>query len=201
MRNVTQTIPVFSWSELSDKVKDATRHEYLEYAAGDWWDHVYNDFSLAAAKLGFDVSHDEIAFSGFCSQGDGASFKGYWEASKLDVDAVFDYAPNDKELHKIAYGFAALVKEHGHGLQCHVSRMPSRYSHDKTIWCHGSWQGCGGDLGPDTDDLLTDYTQRLARWLYAQLEAEHDELLSDDRIAELCRDRGWEFYADGRMFN
>jgi len=198
MRNVTQTIPVYSWSELSDQVKDTLRYEFLEH---DWFDAVYDDFICAATKLGFGVSPTDISFSGFCSQGDGASFKGYWEAKNLNVDAVFDYAPNDKELHKIAYEFAGLVKEYGHGLQCHVSRMPSRYSHDKTMWCHGSWQGCGGDLGPDTDDLLTDHTQRLARWLYAQLEADYDCQMTDDRMSELCDGNGWEFHADGRLFN
>lgn len=198
MRNVTQTIPVYTWSELSDKVKDTLRYELI---GNDWFDAVYDDFLQCAATLGFDVSRKDIAFTGFACQGDGASFKGYWEASKLDVDAVFDYAPEDKELHKIAYGFAALVKEHGHGLQCHVSRMPSRYSHDKTMWCHGSWQGCGGDLGPDTDDLLTDHTQRLARWLYAQLEADYDYQMTDERMSELCAANGWEFHADGSLFN
>lgn len=198
MRNVTQTIPVYTWSELSDQVKDKLRYEYLE---PDWWDTTYDDFVAVATKLGFDVSRKDLAFSGFSSQGDGASFKGYWEASKLNVDALFEYAPEDTELHKIAYGFAALVKEYGHGLQCHVSRMPSRYSHDKTMWCHGSWQGCGGDLGPDTDDLLTDYSQRLARWLYASLETDYDYYLSDEKIGDICDGEGWEFHADGHVFD
>ena len=198
MRNVTQTIPVYTWSELSDQVKDKLRYEYLE---PDWWDTTYDDFVAVATKLGFDVCRKDLAFSGFASQGDGASFKGYWEASKLNVDALFEYAPDDTELHKIAYEFAGLVKEYGHGLQCHVSRMPSRYSHDKTMWCHGSWQGCGGDLGPDTDDLLTDYSQRLARWLYASLETDYDYYLSDEKIGDICDGEGWEFHADGHVFD
>ena len=198
MRNVTQTIPVYTWSELSDQVKDKLRYEYLE---PDWSDTTYDDFVCVATKLDFDVSRKGIAFSGFASQGDGASFIGYWEASKLNVDALFEYAPEDKELHKIAYGFAALVKEYGHGWQCHVSRMPSLYCHDKTMGCHGSWEGCGGDLGPDTDDLLTDLSQRLARWLYAQLETDYDYYLSDEKIGDICDGEGWEFHADGHVFN
>lgn len=40
----------------------------------DWWDSTYEDFCNVALSFGIHVKCDDIAFSGFWSQGDGASF-------------------------------------------------------------------------------------------------------------------------------
>jgi hypothetical protein len=39
-----------------------------------WWDSTYDDFIRVAAAFGIPVAKDNISFSGFWSQGDGASF-------------------------------------------------------------------------------------------------------------------------------
>ena len=50
-----------------------------------------------------------IWFSGFWSQGDGASFEGYWSHSKGAAARIRDYAPMDATLHGIADRLQALA--------------------------------------------------------------------------------------------
>ncbi len=72
---VTKTIAVtmYKFSELSDKAKDKAREHLIERVTMfDWWDMVYEDWTDKLSKLGFDNA--DIRFSGFWSQGDGASF-------------------------------------------------------------------------------------------------------------------------------
>lgn len=39
-----------------------------------WWESTYEDFIGVAKAFGFDIGKDDVQFSGFWSQGDGASF-------------------------------------------------------------------------------------------------------------------------------
>jgi hypothetical protein len=65
-------------NELRAKYPKRFEREYYKwtnYAVGyDWWDDLYADFRTDCAALGVRV--DDIQFSGFHSQGDGASFTG-----------------------------------------------------------------------------------------------------------------------------
>lgn len=42
--------------------------------AHDWWEDTYDFFIEAASEFGLCVTRDDIEFSGFWSQGDGANF-------------------------------------------------------------------------------------------------------------------------------
>lgn len=65
-------------------------------------DYTVEDFCTIARHLGFDVSTSDVAYSGFCSQGDGASFSGQFCLSGYGTGPVSSYALNDAEYLKIA---------------------------------------------------------------------------------------------------
>lgn len=129
----TQEITVYKFNELSDKAKEKAREWYRKGALSYvWWDAVYEDIKHVATRLGIEFSNKKnenstpaIYFSGFCSQGDGASFEGCWshkaKPQLTSPDAVFrrkalntderhasfeqaikDYAPKDEKLIYIA---------------------------------------------------------------------------------------------------
>lgn len=50
---------------------DANRDYNTDY---NWWEHTYDFFIEAASEFGLCVTRDDIEFSGFWSQGDGANF-------------------------------------------------------------------------------------------------------------------------------
>lgn len=61
------------YDQLSDEAKETAREKVRESETGDeWWDFIYDDWKERLEKKGFMVP--DIAFSGFWSQGDGASF-------------------------------------------------------------------------------------------------------------------------------
>ena len=77
--------------ELSEGAKDKARSWYRGLGPhDDWWDVVYEDFERVCEILGIRLKTRAVRlmgggtrqrpcvwFSGFCSQGDGASYEGY----------------------------------------------------------------------------------------------------------------------------
>ena len=107
---------VYQFPELSDPAKDKARAWYRELGPhDDWWDAVYEDFERVCEILGIRLKTRAVRlmgggtrqipcvwFSGFCSQGDGASYEGYLCHAKGSAKRIRDYAPQDPTLHGIA---------------------------------------------------------------------------------------------------
>lgn len=66
--------PVFSYAELDAQGKANARDNYRNgnNFLYEWWDHVYDEWKAELEDMGFDDV--DINFTGFYSQGDGASF-------------------------------------------------------------------------------------------------------------------------------
>lgn len=126
----------------------------------EWWDSVYDDFKTIAGILGFDVQ--DMQFSGFWSQGDGASFTGSYAYKKGCITAVVDYAPKDETLHAIARDIVAMQKPAFYRIEGPIYRQSHHYSHENTIRADSS--------------ELTEIARRLCRWLYDALEKEYEYL-------------------------
>jgi hypothetical protein len=63
----------FTIDQLDDRAKENARSWWREGAADyEWWDFIYEDWKEWLERAGF--SGPDISFSGFSSQGDGASF-------------------------------------------------------------------------------------------------------------------------------
>lgn len=64
----------YQLKELSEEAKQIALAEFVQTLPSNWDDHIKEQFVLEAAGKGFRV--DEILYSGFGSQGDGAMFEG-----------------------------------------------------------------------------------------------------------------------------
>lgn len=65
----------FQLAQLSDEAKENARSWYREDGLNyDWWEYVIDEWKEELKGMGFD--NVDISFSGFSSQGDGASFTG-----------------------------------------------------------------------------------------------------------------------------
>ena len=65
----------FKYHELEGSAKDKARQHYIEHwIIDDWYDSVYYDFKTEGVEKGFEI--EDIRFTGFWSQGDGASWSG-----------------------------------------------------------------------------------------------------------------------------
>lgn len=65
----------FKYHELPEGARDVARRHYIEHwIHDDWYDYIYRDAKEEGVALGFEI--DDINFSGFWSQGDGAMWTG-----------------------------------------------------------------------------------------------------------------------------
>jgi hypothetical protein len=73
--NEVEDVVQLRYHELEPHAKEKAQHHYVEHWVGDdWFDYVYEDAKAEAKDYGFNI--DEINFTGFWSQGDGACWRG-----------------------------------------------------------------------------------------------------------------------------
>lgn len=197
--STTLKTEVFLFDELPDEAKEKAREWYREGALGDeWWDGVYDTAKTAGACLGIDV--DQIYFSGFWSQGDGACFTGSYAYRKGWRKALRAEFSGD------AYARLATI---GEALQ--AAQKPAFYKLAASV----KHTGRGSDeysvtIDVDTRDVpdglpvyelgLRDTLRDFMRWIYRQLEAEHDWLMADEQVDESIRANEYTFTVDGEQF-
>ena len=207
-------ITVYPIDELSDAAKDAARAWYRESCLDyEWYDFVYEDFRTICRILGVTLATSPVSlhgggtrdkphlfWTGFSSQGDGASFEGSYSHARGAAKAIRAHAPKDDELHRIADTLQALQRRNF--WQAHATiRQQGRYYHEYTMSIDverdsQTWQ-------PPTDDAeetVTEAMRDLARWLYRQLRAEYEHLTSDEAIDETLATNESTFTAAGEYF-
>lgn len=201
----------FKLSELSDSAKEKARDAFRYrdgYPYDDWWDAVYEDAVRMAAMLGIAIGSTkqrtakgrcyestDIWFSGFCSQGDGASFTGQYEF-KADAVKQVTEETNDEELIRIATELTLLqVTRRVLGLQPFSATVEAsgRYSHSGGMNAAVSaddddGQAEDGSGIQDIEDEVTQLMRDFADWIYKNLEAEHDYLMSDEVVDQTLDD-------------
>ena len=170
----------------------------------DWWEGVYDTFREDMSTKGIYVS--DISFSGFWSQGDGASFTGRIEDTKLFL-----------EEHKLEQNFPWITKlvSLGGGFDLPISRTASHYVHENTVSASLEDTDMFSNVLSVGDDglrehIITDWDYRLdyeytsfetavtaiirdyCRDLYRELNAEHECLTSDEAVWEAIVANEWE---------
>lgn len=205
---------VYRLDELSASAKEAARSWYRQCAPyDDWHEFAFDDFVRIAGILGIDIathpvrlhgggtrSAPRIWFSGFSSQGDGACFEGSYSYAKGAMARIRDHAPQDKELHRIADALAAIQRRNFYQLEAGI-RHRGRYYHEYTMAIAVDRASpTDQDMTADAEEAVTEALRDLARWLYRQLEREHDYLTSDAVVDESILANDYSFTEAGRRF-
>ena len=205
---------VYQFPELSDPAKDKARAWYRERGPhDDWWDAVYEDFERVCEILGIRLKTRAVRlmgggtrakpciwFSGFCCQGDGASYEGYLCHARASAKRIRDYAPQDATLHGIADRLQAVQRRNFYQLTAEATHR-GRYYHEHCMIIEVARDSpTGQEPTSDSEDIVTEALRDLARWLYRQLEAEHDHLTSDDAVEDGIIANEYTFTEAGRRF-
>ena len=183
----------------SDAFLDTHRDINVDH---DWWDSVCDDFQQICEILGIELNDNEPRFSGFWSQGDGASWAGRYRAQGLGYAGleylptydlapakIREHAPKDEALHRIADELCFLARIYGPTF-AKVGRSSLRYSHEMTMqideWepYYEEHEDRPEEVATHIEETLLEQFRDLARWLYSTLEDEHDCLTSDEAVAE-----------------
>ena len=186
----TVSVDLYTFDELSDKAKERAREWFrVDYPDSDIFSEpVYNMAREAFAFFGVDAS--DIAFSGFWSQGDGASFTGEFRASLISPAA--DLAA-EFPTHKTLHGLHARLTTVGHPDDSRVNITRSgHYVHSHTMNIDAD------EYSRDDERELLSILRGLADWLYRLLESEYDYLVSDECVDESIISNGYHFTIDGK---
>lgn len=205
---------VYRLHELSDGAKDNARAWYREGGFDyDWYETTFEDFQRIAEILGIRFKtrtvrlmgggtrqEPRIAFTGFWSQGDGASFECYYSYRKNASDEIRSYAPQDANLHSIADALLAVQRRNFYQLHAQASHR-GHYCHEycMSISVERDSPTCQ-DMTAGAEETVIEALRDLARWLYRQLEREYEYLSSDEAVDETITANEYTFTENGRRF-
>lgn len=205
---------VYTFDELSDKAKEKAREWYRELLdEQDYATHVIDDAACEVAKC-LGVTFDrrpyktvggatryepKIYWSGFSSQGDGASFEGDWYSTGEALAKIKEYAPRDAMLHEIA---SMLDEAHNSapGVIHAWSNVRGHYVHSG---CMDIEMECVGDcyaLEPEVERSVIGNLRQFANWVYKQLEESYEYASSDEAVDESLVANEYTFTAEGKRF-
>lgn len=199
MRIETIEHAIYKFSELSEAVQQHAIEARRCAESSDWdADYIIDNIKETAAKFGLSI--DNFYYSGFYSQGDGASFTGEYRYKTGGLMAVKDQWPSSHALHSIVESLQKLQASYFYRLSCTLYQR-GHYYHENTMYLGGFEIG---DTSPsyDTSEIETDLLECLrsfAQWTYSLLESEYDYRTSDEACRESLIDGGYEFTEDGEV--
>lgn len=204
----TQEIKIYTLEDLSGNARE-TAIEQIRTSGGyldwEWYEDIISDFETALfEETTFNAS--ETLFNGFYCQGDGASFTGEFE-NVYDALKVIMSALSSQEL--------GLLHENIKHLS--ICRLSNWYVHKNSVAAEAERYGSTYDEdgyeidAPYIDKWLSSMIPKIEKainaWkdarceeIYARLQAEYEDLTSDETIARFCNDNAIEFYADGTIY-
>ena len=191
-----KTITLYSFSELSKEVQAKLIKDYRDDESFVDFDfaerHILREIENEAEEMG--IQNFEFKYSGFYSQGDGASFTG--TLTKELVVEVLEQASNAKDW----------AEHYGNKLEeVYVHRNSTMYVHHNTVEVDFYYDG--DDLDISLEDwrqltgYFTDWKDNLCRKFYNQLVESYESLTSDENIALLLEDMGEVFLRNGQVLS
>lgn len=194
----TITKYVYTFDELSDDAKENARNWWRECESMDTDFHecVFDDYKEGCGVLGIDI--DQIYYSGFYSQGDGACFTG-----------TYSYKKGWKALLKAQFG-GDLIKpflEAGNELQAIQSKYfyklsanlehTGRYYHENSVSINVTAEDDIYLNLMEAEEDITDTLRSLMQDLYSSLERAYAWVMSDENIDDNIKLSEYEFDEDG----
>lgn len=207
---------VFKYGELTAEAQERARDWYREGNASDnfFAESVTDDFKEVLRACGFSLGmrqlRDRLFWSGFGSQGDGASFDASWYASDVGVSALI----TDRPVTYMRDGSVQETCPHNARLVPILQRMGTLAAADLSASgeCAASSRGhcmtstyrtdcedtTPGELEHRQDEF-SDLCRDLAAFFYWSLETEWEYINSDATVAESIEANEYEFTKDGRI--
>lgn len=190
----TKTINVFTLSELTGEARENALSTLREWATDfDWYDGVYDGAKTIGALMGVEINN--IYFSGFCSQGDGACFDGRYKYVKGASKAVKQYAPLDTELQALAKRLQDVQRPYFYEITANIS-CNQRYKRTEGDY---DINGRFCDIPDCVIDGMDQIFSEFADWIYKQLEKEYDYITGEDSLLENAEANGYQFTDNGDM--
>lgn len=218
----------YSFDELSPEAKKKAleNNRDINIAHTGWEDTTIDDFEEEVKEDG--INDLEVNYTGFHSQGDGASFTsndidtrklfnavGIKSDDHLDMETPEEEnsrISQNKELYDIFNDLKTLgvAKEFRNRIKPEeirvtIERIPSRYYHENTVRANVEiWDEPDGWEEPpnftsELEDKITDYIRGLCRKLYRYLEEDYEYQTSDEAVQETIEANDYKFDERGNI--
>jgi hypothetical protein len=188
----TQEINVYTLAELTGSAREKALAKLREWVSPDECrEFVYADVKTIGAIIGIEITG--ISFSGFWSQGDGASFEGWYKYKKGALKALKEYAPIDNILHDLCQRLQDLQKRYFYEITADISCNDRHMRTSGTYDINGRFCDIPDEVIDGMDQILSEF----ADWIYTQLESAYDYITSEERLLESAE--FYEFDESGDM--
>lgn len=208
MRTVTKAMDIYSIEDVknNEELKElvVVKNRDINVDNNYWFEDILEDWKEQLRDYGF--SEPEIRFSGFCMQGDGASFTSQAVYLDLYLDALGHELYSDRQI-KL---FLDLIRNYD-VVEFGVERRDKHYVHEYTtkVWYDDylyQFNRCPRlqqFLTKFIEDLRThmqDKIEELNRKIYKDLDTAYAYLTSDSKVMETLEANDYEFTEDGGIY-
>lgn len=195
MRTETTTKNIYTFDELPEEIQEKAIDKLRDINVDhEWWEYIYDDAKEIGKLMGIKITN--IYFSGFSSQGDGACFEGEYFYNKGGVKALKDYAPQDKELHRIVKELQKIERPAFYHLYAYVKHRGHYYHEMETdIEVRNDYR----DVSDDEENGIKETLRDFMRWIYRTLKKEFEYLTGEEAIRETIIANEYEFDENGNL--
>lgn len=170
---------------MQQKVIDNNRDINVDYP--EWHDPIIEEWKERLESIGF---HDvEISYSGFCSQGDGASFT----SGEIEVEKVLRHL-------RVFSKYRRYVPNDNCDYWVKVIRTDSRYYHENSVrvddYIHYTGTQNQLDKVYEIINLISEFVHEKSKEIYRNLNTEYDYLTSDDAVRDALLANEYQFDVD-----
>lgn len=203
MKTINKEITLYSVSDLKENpivLKNVLdKQSHINVDNDTWYEDIIYNHTQKLKSLGF--NEVEIEFSGFCSQGDGASFT----CDSIDVKKWLTETNTSKTYKRLL----SLLEKDLIEVDGNIKR--DRYTH----YCHWNTTTLHLEYNIDgernrypniesaieqLDEDITNFMQSYNKKIYTELDNTYDELTSEKAIIETLEANYYEFTEDGNIY-
>lgn len=163
----------------------------------DWHEHIFEGYRQKLLDMGWHVIEENMHYSGFWSQGDGASFTGYCCNLEKFLLAIGCTDEN--------YPFLRMLLRYGGGVSMALTQSTTHYYHENTVALDlehddfhrvlpsrdefrdiivGDWNDKLFDEMKMLEEDSISFLRGVMRDLYRDLEKEYEYLTTDEVVSE-----------------
>lgn len=189
--------------EVYEKILERHRDTNVNH---EWWKFTVEQFQEELEAIGF--SNTDVRFSGFWSQGDGASFTGDWDSAKMLAvkelkEKGIELSDWAKELKRVLKGNLKDIKAKYATFS--IKRTSHHYCHENTvdIFYAEYWNSKKKEqycIPPEQEDDILEGCRAAMKAMYRILEKEYDYLTSDEEVEETLSVNEYKFDKDGKIW-
>jgi hypothetical protein len=202
MTIITTEYKLFNDCSEQTQLKAIEKNMYINVDHSEWDQYLIENFTDILEILGYEDI--EINYSGFWSQGDGASFTcSGFTYKKGSIAKIKKEYPSWDDLHEWLEFFTLVNKENFYQLYFDITRDSSNYSHYNTVSINNLYRSTLSnneiDVYDNEHERVNELNRDFMKLIYRSLDQEYTDQTSSDSIKESLICNEYEFNSDGVM--